>query len=66
MKLIMEEGKELEGTIEDELNESSGTTERNYYLSGVFSTPDAKNRNGRVYSKAIWEREVREYQKIFY
>jgi len=63
MKLIIEDAVGLDGSIQDELNESSGATERNYYLSGVFSTPDTKNRNGRIYSRAIWEREVAAYNK---
>ena len=63
MKLIMEGASLLTGFYEDELNEASGSTERNYYISGIFSTPEAKNRNGRVYSRAIWEREVKTYQK---
>jgi hypothetical protein len=62
MKLIMENAVLLDGSIEDELNEASGQAERNYYISGIFSTPEAKNRNGRVYSRAIWEREVERYQ----
>jgi hypothetical protein len=63
MKLIMEGASLLSGHYEDEMNESTGNTERNYYISGIFSTPEAKNRNGRVYSRAIWEREVQKYQK---
>jgi len=63
MKLILEGCSLLTGEIEDELNESSGQTERNYYLSGICSTPEVKNRNGRFYSRAIWEREVAKYQK---
>jgi hypothetical protein len=63
MKLIMEGASLLSGHFEDEMNESTGSTERNYYISGIFSTPEAKNRNGRVYSRAIWEREVQKYQK---
>ena len=63
MKLIMEGASLLTGHYEDELNEASGSTERNYYISGTFSTPEAKNRNGRVYSRNIWEREVAKYQK---
>lgn len=43
-----------------ELNESSG--EKTYVISGNFSTPDKKNRNGRVYSKSIWESNVARYQ----
>ena len=42
MKLIMEGASLLTGTFEDELNEASGATERNYYISGTFSTPEAK------------------------
>lgn len=63
MKLITENIHLLDSSIEDELNEDNGTSTRNYYLSGIFSTPDTKNRNGRVYSRAIWEREVEKYQK---
>ena len=37
MKLIIEDALIMDGSIEDELNEASGATERNYYLSGVFS-----------------------------
>ena len=63
MKLIMEGASLLTGTFEDEMNESTGNTERNYYISGIFSTPNKKNRNGRVYSREIWTREVERYQK---
>jgi len=63
MKLIIEDAVALDGSVEEELNESSGITERNYYLSGIFSTPEKKNRNGRVYPRHIWEREVSNYQK---
>jgi len=63
MKLIMEDPLLLDGSIEENLNESTGNTERNYYISGTFSTPEVKNRNGRIYSRAIWEREISKYQK---
>lgn len=63
MKLFMEEALSLDGTIEDELNESTGNAERNYYISGIFSTPEVKNRNGRSYPRKIWETEVQKYQK---
>ncbi len=62
MKLITEEPLALTGFYEDELSEASGQTERNYYISGIFSTPEAKNRNGRMYSRNIWTREVEKYQ----
>jgi len=63
MKLIMEDALLLDGSIEETLNEGTGITERNYFISGIFSTPNTKNRNGRVYSGNIWEREVQKYQK---
>jgi len=56
MKLILEETRELENLITEE----TGT--KNYYLSGIFSSPGEKNRNGRVYPRNIWEAEVRRYQ----
>lgn len=59
----MENAALLTGHYEDELNEGTGNTERNYYISGIFSTPEKKNRNGRFYSRSIWEREVQKYQK---
>jgi len=62
MKLITEKAIVLNGYSEEELNEATGITEKNYYISGIFSTPEAKNRNGRVYSRHIWEREVEKYQ----
>jgi len=62
MKLIIEDTLLLDGSIEEVINESTGATERNYYISGIFSTPEKKNRNGRVYSRAIWEREILKYQ----
>ena len=44
-----------------EINES--TNQKNYVISGVFSTPDKKNKNGRIYSSAIWQENVIRYQK---
>lgn len=63
MKLLLEASNLLIGYTEDEINESSGQTERNYYLSGICTTPGVKNRNGRTYPRNIWEREVTNYQK---
>jgi len=59
MKLIIEENFDLDNLVE--LNESSG--EKIYVLKGTFSTPDVKNRNGRIYSKSLWEENVERYQK---
>ena len=37
--------------------------EKNYVIEGVFAQADQKNRNGRVYPKAIMERAVGKYDK---
>jgi len=63
MKFIREQAEDIKGEIQEELHESSGKTVKNYYLSGIFSTPDKKNRNGRIYPMSIWEKEVKNYQK---
>ena len=60
MKLITEAPVELNSEI---LNESAESNQKSYYISGVFSTIGQKNRNGRIYPKHLWEKEVREYQK---
>ena len=51
MKLILEKSIILDSSVEELLNESTGKVERNYYISGIFSTPDVKNRNGREYPR---------------
>lgn len=63
MKYLIDEALLVESTIEEEVNESSGKKEKNYYIQGVFSTPGQKNRNGRIYPLNIWEREVAKYQQ---
>ena len=47
----------------DELNESTGKTEKKYKIKGIFSTIGEKNRNGRIYPPEIWQSQVEEYQK---
>ena len=47
----------------DELNESTGKTEKKYKIKGIFSTIGEKNRNGRIYPPEIWKSHVEEYQK---
>lgn len=63
MKYMIEEAFQLDSFVEEELNESTGKTEKNYYISGIFSTPEVKNRNGRIYPMQLWEREVENFQK---
>ncbi len=59
MKLILEESLDIETVVE--LNESTG--EKTYVIKGTFSTPDLKNRNGRIYPMRIWQENVSKYQK---
>ncbi len=60
MQLILEDSFD-NLSYDVELNESTG--DKTYVVSGTFSTPDKKNRNGRVYSKKIWESNVSKYQE---
>ena len=62
MNLIIESPLETHTFTGYELDESTGKQEKSYYVQGIFSTPDKKNRNGRIYSRAIWEREVAKYK----
>ena len=45
------------------LVEKTENGEKNYVIEGVFAQTDTKNRNGRVYPKAIMEKAVAEYDK---
>ena len=58
MKLLIEDAAELQTEVLVELNESTGEKTKNYYIHGTFSTPDKKNRNGRVYSTKLWENAI--------
>ncbi len=62
MQLLIDEAFLMDSEVLEELNES-GQTKRNYYISGTFSTPDVKNRNGRIYSTQLWESNVNAYQE---
>ena len=62
MQLLIDEAYEVQAEVLDELNESTGETQKNYYIKGIFSTPEKKNRNGRVYSRQLWEDNVQKYQ----
>ena len=57
MKLILEDSFETEYSTE--INESTG--EKTYIIRGVVSTPEKRNKNGRIYPKSIWEKEVQRY-----
>src|SRR6056300_587848 len=58
MKLITEftENETLQCIVEKKEN-----GEKNYVIEGVFAQTDKKNRNGRIYPKAIMESAVNKY-----
>jgi len=58
MKLITEfnDSHDLQCIVEAKEN-----GEKNYVIEGVFAQADSKNRNGRIYPKAIMERAVNKY-----
>jgi hypothetical protein len=61
--LIFEvDGQELNIESSEVMNESTGQKEKSYKLKGIFSTIGEKNRNGRVYPRNLWEKEVKSYQ----
>jgi len=59
MKLISEEILDAE-TLTEEKN-----GKKEHKIKGVFLQSELKNRNGRVYPKAILEREVNRYNREF-
>lgn len=62
-KLISEYVDYSNMEILTEANEKSG--KKTYRISGPFLQSEVKNRNGRVYSKQLLEREVGNYNKEF-
>lgn len=48
-------------SFEQELSEG---VEKKYRIKGIFSTPEKTNKNGRVYPRTVWEREVAKYQDV--
>ena len=58
MKLICEQLEDVEFICED------SKTGKNYFIEGVFMQANVKNRNGRLYPKAILQKEAKRYIKI--
>jgi hypothetical protein len=54
-----------EFVVEEEINETTGARTKKHKIKGVFSTIGEKNRNGRIYPRALWEQEVTNYQNNF-
>jgi hypothetical protein len=65
MKMIYERGSYgFTCIVKESLNESTGESTKQYYIKGVFSRADEQpNRNGRIYPKWIWEREVKRFNE---
>ena len=60
--LLIEDVKYLRGKVKEKINESTGDIEKLYYIEGIFSTPDVRNRNGRLYPLELWQDNVENYQ----
>lgn len=61
MKLITEIAEDC--SFKTELNEATG--EKSHFIEGIFMQGDIKNRNGRMYSSEILEKEMNRYHKDF-
>ena len=59
MKLIKEINQEL-----NYLTESREDGGKNVFIEGIFMQANRENKNGRVYPKAIMEKEVGRYQQL--
>ena len=65
MNLIFDIDSKSELEVTEQVNEATGNTEKKYKINGIFSTIGEKNRNGRIYTKQIWESEISSYQDNF-
>lgn len=62
MNLIFDIDSTSRVEVEESINEATGAKDKKYKVRGIFSTIGEKNRNGRIYPKEIWEKEVSRYQ----
>ena len=62
-EILLESPCEMVGKVENIMNESDSSIKKVYTLEGIFSTPNLRNRNGRIYSTELWEKNVLNYQK---
>ena len=60
MKLISEEATNVEF-----LTEVTKKGDKTYFIEGIFMQSDTKNRNGRIYPKAILQKEAKRYTEKF-
>ena len=49
----------------DELNESTGGSDRNFYISGVFTVSEQYNRNRRIYPHEICRNAIGKYNEDY-
>ena len=61
MKLISENTNPDVGYEIVESVDASGVAARKYYITGIFAQAEQKNRNGRIYPKAVLESAVQKY-----
>lgn len=61
MKIIKEHTEEVKLIVEAKEDGSA----KDYFIEGVFLQSNLKNRNGRMYPKAIMEKEVDRYTKEY-
>lgn len=66
MQLFFDDDARDLQVLNEELITEAGQKEKVYKIKGIFSTIGEKNRNGRVYPRALWEEQVKEYQANFY
>ncbi len=62
LQLFFDDDAQMKVSVTETLNES-GKSEKKYHIKGIFSTIGEKNRNGRIYPKALWEHEINAYQE---
>ena len=60
MKLMQDQIHESKVIVED-----SGDGSKSYYIEGVFMQPGIKNRNSRMYPRAVLENQVQSYNSTY-
>ena len=60
MKLIKEHTEEVKLIVEEKLGKP-----KEYFIEGIFLQSNLKNRNGRMYSKDIMDKEVNRYNEEY-
>lgn len=63
MKLIREEADENDILIRETLDESAG--KKTFMIEGIFMQSNVKNRNGRIYPKAVMENALKAYNENY-